>query len=84
MTRQGEFDDWLVYAAFLPALLVLTGVAVTAAIAWHNHALWQVGSMSASYAGDDDYVQGLARLGIAQLPHQELSEKAAPVVASNR
>jgi hypothetical protein len=84
MMREQEFDDWLIYAAFLPALLAVTCIAVTAAVAWHNHALWQVGATPASYAGADDYVQGLARLGIAQLPRQGLSEVATPVVAANR
>jgi len=84
MTREQKFDDWLIYAAFLPVLLALTSIAVTAAVAWHNHALWQVGATPASYAGADDYVQGLARLGIARVPRQELWEVTTPVIAANR
>ena len=37
MTPEQHFDDWVIYAAFLPALLTLTGITVTAAISWHNH-----------------------------------------------
>jgi len=84
MTREQRFDDWVIYAAFLPALLTLTGITVTAAIAWHNHSLWQVATTTAVRSGADDYVQGLARLGIAKLPSHALSEMTPPVVAANR
>jgi hypothetical protein len=68
MTREQQFDDWLVYAAFLPAVLALTSVVVTAAIAWHNQSLWKLATTTAIRSGADDYVEGLARLGIAKLP----------------
>jgi hypothetical protein len=68
MTREQQFDDWLIYAAFLPALLALTSLGVTAAVTWHNPSLWQVATTTAIRSGADDYVAGLARLGIAKLP----------------
>jgi len=83
MTREQQFDDWLIYAAFLPALLTLTGITVTAAIAWHNHSLWQVATTTAVRSGSDDYVQGLARLGIAKLPGHEVPKIGAPAVAAH-
>ena len=84
MTPEQHFDDWVIYTAFLPALLTLTGITVTVAIAWHNHSLWQVATTTAVRSGADDYVQGLARLGIAKLPGHALSEMTPPVVAANR
>jgi hypothetical protein len=46
-------------------MLTGDGIAAMAAIAWHNHSPWQVATMTAVRSGADDYVQGLARLGIA-------------------
>ena len=70
---QTKYDDWIVYAALLPALLTLGGIGITAAIAWHNQALWTAATRSAMYSdGDaDDYVRGLAKLGIVKLPGYE-------------
>jgi hypothetical protein len=83
MTREQRLDDWLIYAAFLPALLALTSIAVTAAIAWHNQSLWQVATATAVRSGADDYVAGLARLGIAKLPGYDLPEISVPLVAAH-
>jgi hypothetical protein len=56
------YDDWIVYVALLPALLILVGLGVTAILAWHNPVLRNAASPSASpIAGDEDYVQGLAK-----------------------
>jgi hypothetical protein len=52
----------------LPALLTLAGIGVTATIAWHNQAPWHTATVSAILHDGDDYVQGLAKLGIAKLP----------------
>jgi len=57
-------DDWIVYAALLPALLILVGLGVTAILAWHNPVLRNAASPSASASpipGEEDYVQGLPR-----------------------
>ena len=86
MTKLLKHDEWLVYAAFLPVLLTLTGIGVTTVIASHNQALWHVAGAGAIPGGDDDYVQGLARLGIAKLPGYELPsavELSTPLVAAH-
>ncbi len=71
-------DDWPVYVAFLPAILASAAIVITAAIAlgtassWnHNIASDAVGVKATPEA--DDYVEGLARLGIAKIPHNEPS-----------
>jgi hypothetical protein len=69
--RRPKYDDWIVYAAFLPALLTVAGIGATAAIAWRNQALWNAVTLSAFRADTDDYVQGLARRGIVKLPGYE-------------
>ena len=68
-----RYDDWIVYAALLPALLTVTGIGVTAALAWHNQALWHAATLSAirSESDADDYVLGLAKRGIIKLPGYE-------------
>jgi hypothetical protein len=63
-TRDG---DWLIYAAFLPALLTLSAIGVTA-VASRDQALWNSPTRIEVRIDADDYVQGLARLGIAKLP----------------
>jgi hypothetical protein len=73
MTRLLQKDDWLVYAAFLPALLTLVGVGASAAMAWHNQAPWHIATVSVVCVGTDDYVQELAKRGIVKLPGYELS-----------
>jgi hypothetical protein len=73
MTRLLQKDDWLVYAAFLPALLTLVGVGASAAMAWHNQAPWHIATVSAACADTDDYVQEVAKRGIVKLPGYELS-----------
>jgi hypothetical protein len=83
VTRLLQKDDWLVYAAFLPALLTLVGIGATAAMAWHNQAPWHIATVNAICADRDD-VQGLARRGIAKLPGYELSpmdELSSPAAA---
>jgi len=88
MTRfpsQTRYDDWIVYAALLPAVLALAGIGVTSAIAWHNQALWNVTALSAIRGDADDYVQGLAKRGIVKLPGYEpppAVEFINPVVAT--
>jgi hypothetical protein len=67
---QARYDDWIVRAALLPAVLTLAGIGVTTAIAWHNQTLRDPATPSAIHADSDadDYVQGLAKLGIVQMP----------------
>jgi hypothetical protein len=74
--RRGEhWADWPVYVAFLPAALASAAIGITAAIALGTAGSWPqklsdgAGVKAAPQA--DDYVEGLARLGIATLPHQE-------------
>jgi hypothetical protein len=79
-----RYDDWLVYAAFLPGLLTLAAIGVTAAIAWHSQTLWNVAAASPIRGDADDYVQGLAKRGIAKLPGYEpppAVEFISPIVA---
>jgi len=67
-------DDWPVYVAFLPAALAAAAIGITAAIALGTAGSWtQKPSDAAGMKPTpqaDDYVEGLARLGIAKLPHQ--------------
>jgi len=70
-------DDWPVYVALLPAIIASGAIAITAAIALGTASAWhpgtpQVGDLKATPAADD-YVEGLARLGIATLPSYEPS-----------
>jgi hypothetical protein len=60
-------DDWLVYAALLPALLIVAGIALTGAAGFGAHNVKNTAAASAIYV-EADYVQGLAKLGIAKLP----------------
>jgi hypothetical protein len=87
MTWLFQKDEWLAYAALLPVLLTLTGIGVTAvATAYHNKALWHVATVNVISDTADDYVQGLARLGIVKLPGYDLplvNEISTPVVASH-
>src|SRR5436305_11872144 len=89
MTGSPQKNDWLAYAALLPVLLTLTGIGVTVAVACHNQALWHVATVNVIGGTADDYVQGLARLGIAKLPGYDLplldepDELGAPVVAAD-
>jgi hypothetical protein len=68
-------DDWPFYVAFLPAALASAAIGITAAIALGTTGSWpqkisdDAGVKAA--ARTDDYVEGLARLGIAKLPRHE-------------
>jgi hypothetical protein len=68
-------DDWLVYIALLPAIVASAAIAITSAIAlgtassWHS-AIPAAGDLKATPA-TDNYVEGLAKLGIAKLPTYE-------------
>src|SRR5262252_3527201 len=63
--------DWIVYVALLPALLVLAGIGVTAAMGWDTQALRNTAALSAMPGNADHYVEGLAKLGIVELPGYE-------------
>jgi hypothetical protein len=67
---QARYDDLIVRAALLPALLTLAGVGISTAIAWHNQTFRDPATLSAIHTDSDadDYVQGLAKLGIIQIP----------------
>jgi hypothetical protein len=70
-------DDWPVYVAFLPAVLASAAIGITAAFAlgtvgsWHQSPADAAGVKATTEA--DDYVEGLARMGIAHLPRYEPS-----------
>ncbi len=42
MVRLLQKDEWVVYAAFLPALLTSGGIGATAALEWHTQKPWHV------------------------------------------
>jgi hypothetical protein len=73
MTPRTRHGDWLIYVALVPAVLTLAGLGVTAAVAWHNQTLWTAAAPSAVPSDSDDYVQGLAKRGIMELPGYETS-----------
>lgn len=70
-------DDWPVYVALLPAVLASAAIGITAAIALGTGSSWHQGPADAAGVkatpATDDYVEGLARLGIAKLPSYEPS-----------
>src|ERR1700694_2329563 len=70
-------DDWPIYLAFLPAVLASAAIGITAAIALGTASPWHQSPADAAdvnaTAAADDYVEGLARLGIASIPHHEPS-----------
>jgi hypothetical protein len=88
MARSLQKDEWIVYAAFLPALLILGAVGATAAVAWHAGVPWHTPAVREVCTGTDDYVQGLAKRGIVNLPGydvppaKELSIPAAAIAAA--
>src|SRR5260370_38249810 len=65
-------DDWPVYVAFLPAVLASAAIGITAAFAlgtvgsWHRSPADAAGVKATT--GPDDYVDGVARMGIAHRP----------------
>jgi len=63
--------DGIVYVALLPALLVLASIGVTAAMGWDTQALRNTATLSAMPGNADHYVEGLAKLGIVELPGYE-------------
>jgi hypothetical protein len=78
MTRQPK----LVYAAFLVALLC-AGIGVVGARAWHSEAVRPAAAVvhpTERVVFDADYVQGLAKLGIVNLP----TYKPSPVLIDAR
>jgi hypothetical protein len=79
---QPRYDDWVVWIALLPALLTLSALGITAAMAWQNQAVWHAVTVSAIPDDGDGYVRGLAKLGITNLPGlQHPGESMKPVVA---
>ncbi len=88
MIRLLRSDEWIVYAAVLPALLALAGVGGVAAMAWYGQRPRHATAASVVCTASDGYVEGLAKRGIAKLPGyevwpaDELSTAAAAVAAS--
>jgi hypothetical protein len=70
-------DDWPVYVAFLPAVLASAAIGITAAFAlgtvgsWHPSPADTAGVKATT--GADDYVEELAKMGIAHLPRYQPS-----------
>jgi hypothetical protein len=87
MARLLQKDDWVIYAAVLPALLASGAIGATAVLAWHAESPWHVRAASAVCVGNDDYVEQLAKRGIAKLPvygppADDLSPPAAAIAAA--
>jgi hypothetical protein len=68
---QTKYSDGRAYVALLPTLVILVGLGLSATIAWHNQAVWNATTLSATRSDADDYVRGLAKRGIAKLPGYE-------------
>ena len=78
------YDDWVVWIALLPGVLTLSALGISLAMAWHNHAGWHAVIVSTIPEDGNGYVQGLAKLGIANLPgHQPppAGEPMHPMIA---
>jgi hypothetical protein len=87
MARLLQKDEWVVYAAFLPALLASGGIGVVAAMSWPRHL--PIERAVCAEAKNDHYVQGLAKRGIAKVPgygppSDEVSPSAAMAAAELR
>jgi len=71
-------DDWPLYVALLPAALASVAIGITAVIAlgtassWHQRMTPDAAGVKAAPEADD-YVEGLAKLGIARIPHYDPS-----------
>jgi hypothetical protein len=58
---------WLIYGVVLLALLALAGIEVMAKAFWHDAPAAKMDDpASTARGGEEDYVEGLARLGILQ------------------
>ena len=69
---------------FCQGALTLSALGISVAIAWHSHAVWHAVSVSTIPEDADGYVQGLAKLGIANLPAhqpQPAGERMYPMLA---
>jgi hypothetical protein len=87
MARLLQKDEWVVYAAFLPALLASGAIGAISALAWRAQTPWHFSADNAVCAEDEDYVEQLAKRGIAKLPgyespEDERSTPSAAVVAA--
>ena len=62
-------DDWPVYVAFLPGVVIGIAAAITfsAFVSWPERAASSAANI-ATPGDDDDYVKGLVKLGIARIP----------------
>ena len=86
MARLLQKDEWVAYAAFLPALLTSGGIG--AGMVWRAQTPWHIPPEHAVCVAADDYVQGLAKRGIVKLPAyevppaDELSIPAAAIAAA--
>jgi hypothetical protein len=62
-------DDWPLYVALLPGIIsIAAAIFLASATSWHSRLLSSVASAGETNGEADGYVEGLARLGIAQLP----------------
>ena len=52
MARLLQKDEWIMCAAFLPALSTLLGIGVSAAMAWLAQTPWHVPAVSAVCASE--------------------------------
>jgi hypothetical protein len=62
-------DDWPIYVAFMPAVVIGIAAAICFSTAsLHDRTLSNAAGVRSTQGDTDDYVEGLARLGIAKLP----------------
>jgi hypothetical protein len=62
-------DDWPIYVAFMPAVVIGIAAAICFSTAsLHDRTLSNAAGVRSTQGDTDNYVEGLARLGIAKLP----------------
>jgi len=82
-------NDWLVYLALLPAVLASIAIGITAAVtlgtasSWH-HPTSQAAGLKVTPPQTDDYVGGLAKIGIAKIPGYDPADKRYEVASPHR
>ena len=82
MRRLLQRDEWIVYVAILPGLLAGGGIGAEALLSWNAKTPLHIPTeRSAACLEGDNYVQGLAKRGIARMPGYEDPADAAPAPA---
>jgi hypothetical protein len=69
MRRLLQQDEWIVFVAILPGLLAAGGLGAEALFSWDANAPLHIPTERSSVClQPDNYVQGLAKRGIARMP----------------